>query len=197
MAVYCLVASICRAKRGARIGSASIEFSHYWGHWGFCNGQSSTEVMRCEVQAWAGSQSVVSGCAETSRYVIPGSTGLGGSLHAGNVYGYCSVKQLSSGHMTPMFSDKSTFASTERVGQSLVDEIIARASPNDKETDGTRDAYNVNMGRVVGMRYDRTSTSSDKRVPTQWITMIVERSNCSSTWRANEVVTLYPDRKRP
>lgn len=76
---------------------ASIEFSHYWGHWGFCTGQSSTEVMRCEVQAWAGSQSVVSGCAETSRYVVPGSTGLGGSLHAGNVYGYCSVKQLSSG----------------------------------------------------------------------------------------------------
>lgn len=76
---------------------ASIEFSHYWGHWGFCTGQSSAEVMRCEVQAWAGSQSIVSGCAETSRYVIPGSTGLGGSLHAGNVYGYCSVKQLSSG----------------------------------------------------------------------------------------------------
>ncbi len=101
------------------------------------------------------------------------------------------------GHVIPMFSDKSTFASTEKVGQALVDEVIARASPNDKETDGTRDVYHVNMGRVVGMRYDRTSTSSDKRVPTHWITMIVERNNCSSNWRFNEVVSMYPDREQP
>ena len=103
------------------------------------------------------------------------------------------------GHVIPMFSDKSTFAPTEKVGQTLVDEVIARALPADRKTnaDGTRDTYNVNMGRVVGMRYDKASTSSDKREPTPWITLVVERNNCSSTWRANEVVTFYPDRKRP
>lgn len=98
------------------------------------------------------------------------------------------------GHVIPMFSDKSTFASTEKVGQTLVDEVITRATG--KTTKDTRDVYSVDMGRIVGMRYDRASTSSDKRVPTQWITMIVERSNCSSIWRANEVVTLYPDKER-
>ncbi len=98
------------------------------------------------------------------------------------------------GHVTPMFSDKSTFAPTEKVGQSLVDEVVSRAMS--KTTKGTRDVYNVDMRRIVGMRYDGASASSYKHVPTQWITMIVERNNCSSTWRANEVVTLYPDMER-
>ena len=98
------------------------------------------------------------------------------------------------GHMTPMFSDQSYFAPTEKVGQALVDEVVAR--PGKKDVGGTRDIYNVNMGRIVGVRYDKDSTSSDKRVPTQWITLVVERNNCSSTWRFNEVVTIYPDRER-
>ncbi len=99
------------------------------------------------------------------------------------------------GHMLPMFSDKSYFAPTAKVGQALVDEVIQRATK--KSNDRNRDIYNVNMGRVVGMRYDKESTSSDKHTPTQWLTMIVERDNCSSAWRANEVVTLYPDLERP
>lgn len=104
-----------------------------------------------------------------------------------------------SGYVIPMFLEKSTCATTEKVGQALVDEVIARASPADKKVNatGTRDVYNVNVGRIVGVRYDKDSTSSDKRVPTQWVTLVVERNNCSSTWRFNEVVTIYPDRKQP
>lgn len=52
------------------------------------------------------------------------------------------------------------------------------------------------MGRVVGMRYDKDSASSNNLVPTQWVTIVVERNNCSSSWRFNEVVTMYPDEER-
>jgi hypothetical protein len=67
--------------------------------------------------------------------------------------------------MTPMFSDQSYFAPTEKVGQALVDEVVAR--PGKKDTDGTRDIYNVNIGRVVGMRYDKDSASSNNLVSNQ------------------------------
>ena len=100
------------------------------------------------------------------------------------------------GHMTPMFSDQSYFAPTEKVGQALVDEVISRAAGK-KFPVGSRDVYNVNMGRLVGMRYDKDSASSNNLMPTPWVTMVVERNNCSSSWRFNEVVTLYPDRQRP
>ena len=100
------------------------------------------------------------------------------------------------GHIVPMFSDQSTFAPTEKVGQALVDEVIAK-SGGKSVPDKNRDVYNVNMGRIVGMRYDKNSTSPDKRVPTQWVTMVVERSNCNSLfWRFNEVVSMYPDDER-
>jgi YD repeat-containing protein len=99
------------------------------------------------------------------------------------------------GHLLPMFSDKSHFAPTEKVGQALVDEVVARGGKGNVE--GTRHVYNVKMGRIVGTRYDRASMSSDKHVTTEWITMIVEGNNCSSDWRLNEVVTMYPDKERP
>lgn len=86
------------------------------------------------------------------------------------------------GHVIPMFADQSYFAPTEKAGQALVDEVISK--PGYKGAEVSRAIYSVNMGRVVGM-------------PTQWVTMIVERNNCSSTWRFNEVVTMYPDRERP
>lgn len=98
------------------------------------------------------------------------------------------------GHMIPMFSDKSYFLPTEKVGQALVDEVMAKLGK--RRTDGSRDVYNVNMKRVVGMRYDKESASSDKHVPTEWITLVVERNNCSIFWRFNEVVSIYPDEGR-
>lgn len=90
-----------------------------------------------------------------------------------------------------MFSDQSYFASSEKVGQTLVDEVIARYSR--KDTDGSREIYWANLRRIVGKTYDRDSASSEKLVDTQWIRLVVETSNCSSLWRANEVVTLFPD----
>ncbi len=48
------------------------------------------------------------------------------------------------GHIIPMFSDQSYFASTEKVGQALVDEVIARRGT--KRIDGTRDVLQRQHG---------------------------------------------------
>jgi hypothetical protein len=94
-----------------------------------------------------------------------------------------------------MFSDQSYFATTEKVGQALVDEIIGRASPTDKKTVRDRDIYEVDMGRIIGLTYDRSSMLPNKFVPTQIVRVIVERNNCSKYWRFNEVVSMYPIKK--
>jgi len=98
-----------------------------------------------------------------------------------------------SGHIYPMFTTKSTFSATEKVGQALVDEVVAKATV--KSPSGTRTVYWANLQRVVGKTYDADSAFSDKRVDTQWVRLVVETSNCSSSWRANEVVTMHPDLK--
>jgi hypothetical protein len=86
---------------------------------------------------------------------------------------------------------KSTFSATEKVGQALVDEVIAKATV--KRLSGTRTVYWADLKRIVGKSYDPFSFSSNKRVDTQWVKIVVESSNCSSSWRANEVVTMHPD----
>jgi YD repeat-containing protein len=101
------------------------------------------------------------------------------------------------GHMTPMFSDQSYFAPSETVKQSLVDEVIAKHSRKKTNPNGSREIYWANLQRTVGKTYDRLSTSSEKLVDTQWVRLVVETSNCSSLWRANEVVTLFPDLPPP
>ena len=98
---------------------------------------------------------------------------------------------LVGGHLGPVWPTQSYFSTNEKVGQALVDEVIAKQSR--KETNGTRDMYWADMNRVVGVTYDNDSASSDKRVATQWVRIVIENSNCSSTWRANEVVTIFPD----
>ena len=103
---------------------------------------------------------------------------------------------LSGGHLGPVWPTQCYFFPTEKVGQALVDEIIAKALPTDKQPNRSRVIYNVDMNRPVGMWYDKNSTSLNKFSSTQRITMVIERNNCSSTWRFNEVVTIYPDRKR-
>jgi hypothetical protein len=105
------------------------------------------------------------------------------------------IHLLWGGHLSPMFSDQSYFAPSEKVGQALVDEVIGRALPSDKRPRGDRDIYEVDLGRIIGLTYDKTSMLPNKFVPTQIVRVIVERNNCSSYWRFNEVVSMYPIKK--
>jgi YD repeat-containing protein len=106
---------------------------------------------------------------------------------------------LYGGHLTPLFSDKSYFSPSEKVGQALVNEVLAKAAAIRDEGNlggpkGTYRRYNIDMGRDVGMV--RSSFSSAVPfVTTRWITLVVEESNCASKWNRNEVVTIYPDVK--
>ena len=89
------------------------------------------------------------------------------------------------------------FAPTVKVGQALVDEIIGRALPSDIRPRGDRDTYEVDMGRIIGLTYDKGSVLPNKFVPTQIVRVVVERSNCNSVlWRFNEVVTMYPIKEK-
>jgi hypothetical protein len=101
---------------------------------------------------------------------------------------------LFGGHLSPLFSDKSYFASTEKVGQALVDEVIAKASapPGKIVRDGNMDVYHAPMGRDIGM-VSSDFASSVPFVSTQWVRMVVERSNCAGRWGGNEVVTIFPE----
>lgn len=67
---------LCPSVANATI-RAALTFDYYWAPTGNCSGTDASVVIQCTVQAWAGSGSVVSGCAETSRYIVPGSTGIG------------------------------------------------------------------------------------------------------------------------
>jgi hypothetical protein len=54
-------------------------------------------------------------------------------------------------------------------------------------------SYHVYMQRDVGK-----FPTGDPIVPfqaTQWVRLVVERNNCSSRWRFNEVVTIFPEAK--
>ena len=73
-------------------------------HWGYisvannnawCSGTDAGIVMRCALQNWVGSESIVNSCVETSRYIVPGSLGVGGSTFGGYVYGTCNVHTIS------------------------------------------------------------------------------------------------------
>jgi YD repeat-containing protein len=96
------------------------------------------------------------------------------------------------GHTTAMFADQSYFAFNTKVGQALVDEVVAKATRVD--TQGTRDIYHAPMGRDMGMIQDPVSSGAPF-VSSQWVRLVVEKSNCSSRWDRNEVVTIFPEAK--
>jgi hypothetical protein len=75
---------------------------------------------------------------------------------------------LFGGHLSPLFSDKSYFASTEKVGQALVDEVMAQGSEDKVRSTATRVVVTATLGRDVG--YARTAASGF--LPTQRVTVI-------------------------
>ena len=98
------------------------------------------------------------------------------------------------GHTMAMFSDKSYFDFSTKVGQALVDEVVAREAFGRKRRVGARDEYIVPMGRMIGMTRVKNAPGF---VPTDSILLIVERNNCSGPWKFNEVVTIHPIESRP
>jgi hypothetical protein len=97
------------------------------------------------------------------------------------------------GHTTPMFSDQSYFAFGNRAGQALVDQVVALAAtqPNSVRRVGNRDVYIVFFGRDIGMARDESNLNGPM-IPGQYVRMIVEKNNCASRWKYNEIVTIYP-----
>lgn len=98
---------------------------------------------------------------------------------------------LFSGHLSPRFSNKSYFASTEKAGQALVDEVMARGQvvPQPNERRVVVEADLIRPLNPVG--YARTTTGAF--VPTNKVRLVYERNNCSTRFHArNEVVTLHP-----
>jgi YD repeat-containing protein len=97
------------------------------------------------------------------------------------------------GHNSPMFGDQSYFAFGTKVGQALADQVVTLAAtqPGGVRSVGTRDVYIVNFGADVGMVRDPANLSGPL-VPGKYIRMVVERNNCASRWKHNEVVTMYP-----
>jgi len=99
---------------------------------------------------------------------------------------------LFSGHLSPSFSDKSYFAPTEAVGQTLVDEVMAHGQEV-PSGDPNRVVVAAVLTRPLGsVGYARTSTGAF--VPTNKVRLVYERTHCSSRFRGrNEVVTIYPE----
>jgi hypothetical protein len=96
---------------------------------------------------------------------------------------------LFSGHLSARFSDKSYFASTEKVGQALVDEVMLKALPIDRTPKGSRMEVVADLRRTVG--YD----ARRGLIGTSYVTVVYEANNCSTSFRGgNEVVTMYPGR---
>lgn len=99
---------------------------------------------------------------------------------------------LFSGHLSPSFSDKSYFAPTEAVGQTLVDEVMAHGQEV-PSGDPNRVVVAAVLTRPLGsVGYARTSTGAF--VSTNKVRLVYERTHCSSRFRGrNEVVTIYPE----
>ncbi|XVJ69751.1 MAG: RHS repeat protein [Rhizobacter sp.] len=118
------------------------------------------------------------------------SNGYSKPKYSGNSF----VHVFTGGHTTPMWSDQSYF--TEKVGQALVDEVVAKAAtqPGSLRQEGTRHVYRVNMGRDIG----KFPTPQDTITPfqtTRWVRLVVEKNNCAGRWKFNEVVTIFPQEK--
>jgi YD repeat-containing protein len=98
------------------------------------------------------------------------------------------------GHTMPMFSDQSYFV--EKVGQALVDEVIARASipPGRIEQQGSREVYHAPMSRDIGMA-PQSQLPGSPLGTTRWVRLVVEKNNCAGRWRFNEVVTIFPEER--
>jgi hypothetical protein len=98
---------------------------------------------------------------------------------------------LFGGHLSPLFSDKSYFASTEKVGQALVDEILARGI----EVSGPgalRVVIEADLDRPLDPVGYARPTSGGFR-PTTKVRLIYERSHCLfRLWAGNEVVSMFP-----
>jgi YD repeat-containing protein len=98
---------------------------------------------------------------------------------------------LFSGHLSPRFSGKSYFAPTEKVGQALVDEIMARGEPG-RSKDPRRAVVEATLTRPLGpVGYARAANGTF--VPTNRVRLVYEREQCDKRFRSrNEVVTVFP-----
>jgi hypothetical protein len=97
------------------------------------------------------------------------------------------------GHTSPMFSDQSYFAFGTTAGQALVDQVVALAAtqPRSIRPEGDRDVCTVFFGRDIGMARDPANPNGPM-ISGQYVRMVVEKNNCASRWKYNEVVTIYP-----
>jgi YD repeat-containing protein len=93
----------------------------------------------------------------------------------------------------PMFSDQSYFTNGFKPGQALVDQVVSLAAtqPGSVQRRGTRDEYSVFFGTNVGVSRDPANPNG-LMIPAQYVFMVVEKDNCASRWKFNEVVTIYP-----
>ena len=98
---------------------------------------------------------------------------------------------LFGGHLSPRFSDKSYFAPTEKVGQALVDEVIAQGEIVSRPYE-RRAVVEADLVRPLDpVGYARTKTGTF--LPTNKVRLVYERNHCDTRFRAgNEVVTIHP-----
>jgi hypothetical protein len=99
---------------------------------------------------------------------------------------------LLGGHLSPRFSDKGYFASTERVGQALVDEIMA-SSPIVSDSNPHRIVVEATLNRSPDRPMGFARATGGTFVPSNRVRLIFERNQCNTRFHArNEVVTMYP-----
>jgi hypothetical protein len=97
---------------------------------------------------------------------------------------------LVSGHLAPTWSNKSYF--TESVSQAFLDEVMSKNPKRNPQSD-REILYVLDMDRVIGYSPDGAGGFAPRRD----VTVIVQRTNCFSTylagWRSrNEVITMFP-----